>query len=249
MEKTTNSSVSPIPTSYLFFWAKCPVPGSFPLLNYFPLIFPQVFSLVQSTELWSLSSEGTLKMEWLKRLPMKTLWNPSLELSPKLFPQRQVSLPFSLHSPSFSPTLLSFHPLFSNLFSAISLLNYPCLSVHFSSNLCLNPEPWPLNFLCFQGILAVYNSLSEEGKKEFEAAFSASYYPAMDVILECYEDVASGNEIRSVVLAGRRFSVSWLIFELFESSGIERFQCIFLSVLGSNGLSDKAFLLVFWKVF
>ncbi|KAH7511796.1 hypothetical protein FEM48_Zijuj12G0020600 [Ziziphus jujuba var. spinosa] len=56
-----------------------------------------------------------------------------------------------------------------------------------------------------KGMLAVYNSLSEEGKKEFEAAYSASYYPCMEILYECYEDVASGSEIRSVVLAGRRF--------------------------------------------
>lgn len=56
-----------------------------------------------------------------------------------------------------------------------------------------------------QGMLAVYNSLSEEGKKEFEKAYSASYYPCMDILYECYEDVAAGSEIRSVVLAGRRF--------------------------------------------
>lgn len=56
-----------------------------------------------------------------------------------------------------------------------------------------------------QGMLALYNSLSEEGKKEFQAAYSASYYPCMDILYECYEDVASGSEIRSVVLAGRRF--------------------------------------------
>ncbi|CAH9135489.1 unnamed protein product, partial [Cuscuta epithymum] len=56
-----------------------------------------------------------------------------------------------------------------------------------------------------QGMLAVYNSLSEEGKKEFESAYSASYYPCMDILYECYEDVATGSEIRSVVLAGRRF--------------------------------------------
>ncbi|CAI5530462.1 unnamed protein product [Closterium sp. Naga37s-1] len=57
-----------------------------------------------------------------------------------------------------------------------------------------------------KGMLSVYDSLSEEGKKEFETAYAASYYPAMDILLECYEDVACGNEIRSVVLAGRRFS-------------------------------------------
>ncbi|KAG6754866.1 hypothetical protein POTOM_040666 [Populus tomentosa] len=56
-----------------------------------------------------------------------------------------------------------------------------------------------------KGMLAVYNSLSAEGKKEFETAYSASFYPCMDILYECYEDVASGSEIRSVVLAGRRF--------------------------------------------
>ncbi|KAL0002092.1 hypothetical protein SO802_015873 [Lithocarpus litseifolius] len=56
-----------------------------------------------------------------------------------------------------------------------------------------------------KGMLAVYNSLSEEDKRVFETAYSASYYPCMDILYECYEDVASGSEIRSVVLAGRRF--------------------------------------------
>ncbi|KAL9265994.1 Ketol-acid reductoisomerase, chloroplastic-like protein [Drosera capensis] len=56
-----------------------------------------------------------------------------------------------------------------------------------------------------KGMLAVYNALSEEGKKEFQAAYSASFYPCTDILYECYEDVASGSEIRSVVLAGRRF--------------------------------------------
>jgi len=66
-----------------------------------------------------------------------------------------------------------------------------------------------LNFLVGpQGMLEVYNSLSEEGKKEFNKAYSASFYPCMDILYEFYEDVASGSEIRSVVLAGRRFYVS-----------------------------------------
>lgn len=63
-------------------------------------------------------------------------------------------------------------------------------------------------------MLAVYKSLSEEGKKEFEAAYSASYYPCMDILYECYEDVESGSEIRSVVLAARRFFVSWYTITL-----------------------------------
>lgn len=56
-------------------------------------------------------------------------------------------------------------------------------------------------------MLAVYESLSEGGKEEFQKAYSASFYPCMDILYECYEDVASGSEIRSVVLAGRRFYV------------------------------------------
>jgi ketol-acid reductoisomerase len=56
-----------------------------------------------------------------------------------------------------------------------------------------------------KGMLEVYNSLSEEGKREFNKAYSASFYPCMEILYECYEDVASGSEIRSVVLAGRRF--------------------------------------------
>lgn len=60
-------------------------------------------------------------------------------------------------------------------------------------------------------MLAVYNSLTEEGEKEFNAGYSASYYPCMDILYECYEDVASCSEIRSVVLAGRRFYVKLLI--------------------------------------
>ena len=54
-------------------------------------------------------------------------------------------------------------------------------------------------------MLAIFNSFSEEGNKEFETTYNASYYPCMEMLHECYEDVASGNEIRSVVMAGRRF--------------------------------------------
>ncbi|KAL9261384.1 Ketol-acid reductoisomerase, chloroplastic-like protein [Drosera capensis] len=53
-----------------------------------------------------------------------------------------------------------------------------------------------------KGMLAVYNALSEEGKKEFQAAYSASFYPCMDILYECYEDVATGREIRSVEKEG-----------------------------------------------
>ncbi|XP_028073163.1 ketol-acid reductoisomerase, chloroplastic-like [Camellia sinensis] len=56
-----------------------------------------------------------------------------------------------------------------------------------------------------QGMLAVYNSLSEDGKREFEAAYSASYDPCIDILYECYESVASCSEIQRVFLAGHCF--------------------------------------------
>jgi ketol-acid reductoisomerase len=56
-----------------------------------------------------------------------------------------------------------------------------------------------------QGILAVYEGLDAAGKATFERAYAASYKPAFEILLEIYEEVASGNELRSVVLAGRRF--------------------------------------------
>jgi ketol-acid reductoisomerase len=54
------------------------------------------------------------------------------------------------------------------------------------------------------GMIAVYEALDAAGKATFEAAYAASYWPARDIVEECYEDVASGNEIRSVVMAGER---------------------------------------------
>ncbi len=55
-----------------------------------------------------------------------------------------------------------------------------------------------------QGILALYESLDAAGKKTFEQAYAASYGPAKEIMLEIYQEVASGNEIRGVVMAGDR---------------------------------------------
>ena len=55
------------------------------------------------------------------------------------------------------------------------------------------------------GILAVYESFSEEDRATFERAYSAAYHPAFEILLEIYDEVASGNEIRSVVMAYERF--------------------------------------------
>jgi ketol-acid reductoisomerase len=55
-----------------------------------------------------------------------------------------------------------------------------------------------------KGIRAVYDELSEDEKKVFAKAYCASYLPAYDILIECYEDVESGNEIRSVLQACKR---------------------------------------------
>ena len=56
------------------------------------------------------------------------------------------------------------------------------------------------------GILAVYNKFDGEDKKVFERMYSLSYKPAFDILLEIYDEVASCNEIRSVIMAGDRHS-------------------------------------------
>lgn len=55
-----------------------------------------------------------------------------------------------------------------------------------------------------QGILAVFESFNEEDRTTFMKAYSASYHPAFEILMEIYQDVASGNEIRSVVSAAER---------------------------------------------
>src|SRR4029077_2078997 len=53
-------------------------------------------------------------------------------------------------------------------------------------------------------IRAVYEGLDTAGKAEFEKVYAASYPVAKEVLAEIYDEVASGNEIRGVVLAGER---------------------------------------------
>ena len=54
------------------------------------------------------------------------------------------------------------------------------------------------------GILAVYEALNEKDQELFRQAYSAAYHPAFEILMEIYEDVAGGNEIRSVVAADTR---------------------------------------------
>lgn len=57
-----------------------------------------------------------------------------------------------------------------------------------------------------QGLKKVYDSFSSADKEKFENAYNAAYTPCLDILFEIYEDVESGNEFRSVTLAGKRHS-------------------------------------------
>ena len=54
------------------------------------------------------------------------------------------------------------------------------------------------------GILRLYEDLDDNGKAEFREAYCAAYKPATEILLEIYDDVANGNEIRSVYAAHKR---------------------------------------------
>ncbi|ETI39162.1 ketol-acid reductoisomerase [Phytophthora nicotianae CJ01A1] len=57
----------------------------------------------------------------------------------------------------------------------------------------------PLNEkISHDGIKSVYDSFKGEDKIIFEKAYTAAYTPCRDIIEEVYDDVACGNEIRSV---------------------------------------------------
>jgi ketol-acid reductoisomerase len=54
------------------------------------------------------------------------------------------------------------------------------------------------------GIKAVYDRLNASDKQVFQTAYSASYYPAKEILQEIYDEVSSGNEIRTVIMHGAR---------------------------------------------
>jgi len=56
------------------------------------------------------------------------------------------------------------------------------------------------------GIKAVYERLDATGREVFAQAYCAAYTPSKDILLEIYQEVASGNELRSVILAAGRHS-------------------------------------------
>jgi ketol-acid reductoisomerase len=55
-----------------------------------------------------------------------------------------------------------------------------------------------------KGIKAVYDQLTGDDRKTFQKAYSASYKPAKEILQEIYDEVSSGNEIRTVIMHGAR---------------------------------------------
>jgi ketol-acid reductoisomerase len=55
------------------------------------------------------------------------------------------------------------------------------------------------------GILALYEGLEEKDKETFRRAYALAYHPAFEILMEIYDEVSSGNEIQSVVMAYERF--------------------------------------------
>lgn len=57
-----------------------------------------------------------------------------------------------------------------------------------------------------KGIKAVYDVLDGKDKATFQTAYSASYLPAKEILQEIYDEVSSGNEIRTVIMHGARLN-------------------------------------------
>ncbi|QIQ01034.1 ketol-acid reductoisomerase [Streptomyces liangshanensis] len=55
-----------------------------------------------------------------------------------------------------------------------------------------------------RGLIGVYEELDADAKNVFAEAYAAAYPIGLELTSEIYDEVASGNEIRSVILAGQR---------------------------------------------
>jgi ketol-acid reductoisomerase len=58
--------------------------------------------------------------------------------------------------------------------------------------------------ISYEGFLGIYDRLDDAERKTFAAAYETSYQAAEPILAEIYDDVASGAELESVVLAGKR---------------------------------------------
>jgi len=54
------------------------------------------------------------------------------------------------------------------------------------------------------GIDGLYEAFSASDRETFDRVYEATYGPSMELLAEIYDEVSSGNEIRSVVMAGER---------------------------------------------
>ncbi|MBT0769898.1 hypothetical protein KIH74_13255 [Kineosporia sp. J2-2] len=54
------------------------------------------------------------------------------------------------------------------------------------------------------GLIGLYRKLDAAQKEEFAQAYAAAYPVGLELTHEIYDEVSSGNEIRSVILAGQR---------------------------------------------
>jgi ketol-acid reductoisomerase len=70
------------------------------------------------------------------------------------------------------------------------------------------------------GLLGVYEALNDTERQLFKQAYCACYGPAADILTEIYDEVASGNEIRSVVGAAHRLTR----FPMSEIAGTEMWR-------------------------
>lgn len=82
-----------------------------------------------------------------------------------------------------------------------------------------------------QGIMAVYEAVGPDGKRQFESAYASTYPAAKELLSEIYDEVSSGNEIRSVVMAGERLkhrpmgkidgTETWVVGERVRAERVE----------------------------
>lgn len=83
-----------------------------------------------------------------------------------------------------------------------------------------------------EGIYKVYQDMSAADKVLFEKAYSAAYKPAREILEEMYDEIACGNEIRSVIMHGKRLrefpigkidnTYTWKIGEQVRAKRVEK---------------------------
>ncbi len=63
----------------------------------------------------------------------------------------------------------------------------------------------PISWIIYkEGMDGLYQRLNEAGREVFGRAYAAAYPVGLELTHEVYDEVSSGNEIRSVIMAGKR---------------------------------------------